>query len=119
MRNRAPLPVGVMFTDKQTSKLLFADYLRANQTPSERLMARVLFHLGIDAAPQVVIRGWIVDFYDYGTGTIIEVDGSSHQDRAAEDQERDAILRDAGYRVIRVSNEEVVQLMASFAEVAA
>lgn len=98
-----------------TAKRVFADYLRENQTASERMMARVLFHLGIEAEPQVVLLGWIVDFFDRNTLTVIEVDGASHTGRSAEDAERTESLERAGYRVIRFHNEEVRHLMTNLA----
>jgi uroporphyrinogen-III synthase len=100
------------------SKLAFANYLRANQTPGERMMARVLYHLGIEAQPQVPIRGWIVDFYDYENRVVFEVDGPYHEERKAADAYRDAVLTGAGYRVVRLSNDAVRNLMANVAAMA-
>lgn len=100
---------------KRARKLAFADYLRANQTAGERMMARVLYHLDIKAEPQVQLRGWVVDFLDQENRVVFEVDGESHASRGAEDAERDAILEQAGYRVIRATNEEVRNLMVSVA----
>ena len=109
----APLAVGLARSNKQG----FADYLRENQTPSERMMARVLYHLGIDAEPQVVLSGWIVDFYDESTRTIIEVDGGVHlsPSQRARDQHRDDVMRGKGYRVLRFANHEVRHFMESVA----
>ena len=100
---------------RDTAKRVFADHLRENQTASERMMARVLFHLGIDAKPQVVLLGWIVDFFDADHLTVIEVDGSSHNGREAEDRMRDESLERAGYRVLHFHNEEVRHIMANLA----
>lgn len=97
------------------AKRAFADYLRDNQTPSERLMARVLFHIGIDAKPQVNILGWIVDFYDAEHRTVIEVDGSIHAHQREADAFRDEKMREAGYRVMRFRNDEVPHLMQAIA----
>ena len=94
-------------------KIAFSKYLRENQTPSERLMARILFHLGIQAEPQVVLMGWIVDFFDAANRTVIEVDGSIHQHKKQQDAERDEAMRRAGYRVIRIANDELPQMMAN------
>lgn len=97
------------------AKRKFAQYLRENQTPSERLMARVLFHLGIDAEPQVPILGWIADFYDASTKTVIEVDGSIHAYQREADAFRDKKMREAGYRVYRFRNDEIRHFMANIA----
>ena len=93
----------------------FADLLRANQTPSERMMARVLFYLGIEAEPQVPLHGFIVDFLDRQNRTVIEVDGPIHNGRTAADEIRTKALERNGYRVIRVWNEQVTQLMQDIA----
>ncbi len=98
------------------SKRDFADYLREHQTPSERMMARVLFHLGIDAEPQVLICGWVADFYDASTRSVIEVDGAIHDYHQEADQFRDEKMREAGYRVFRFRNEEVRHFLANIAE---
>lgn len=96
-------------------KHAYADYLRENQTTSERLMARVLFYLDCDVEPQQVVMGWIVDFLDRANKVVIEVDGSSHDDREADDLERDEAMRAAGYRVIRIANWEVPHILQQVA----
>lgn len=97
------------------AKRAYADYLRGNQTPSERLMARVLFHLGINAEPQVPLLGWIVDFYDAEHRTVIEVDGSIHDYQLKADRFRDEKMTEVGYRAMRFRNDEVPHLMQAIA----
>jgi len=97
------------------AKRAFADYLRANQTPSERMFARVLHHLGIGASPQMTICGFIADFLDTDRRVVFEIDGPIHKKRAELDKLRDEILTAAGYRVIRISNDGVRNLMVSLA----
>ena len=97
------------------AKRAFSDYLRANQTPAERLFARVLYHLGINAEPQVLLRGYIVDFFDRSAGVVFEVDGSSHDTRSEADAHRDEVFIGAGYRIVRVTNEGVVNLIRNVA----
>ncbi len=60
---------------------------------------------------QVVIKGWIVDFYNDYTLTVIEVDGSIHDqaEQQAKDAIKDEALRHFGLRVIRVTNAEVLR----------
>lgn len=96
-------------------KRAYADYLRENQTASERMMARVLYHLGCDVEPQQVVRGYIVDFLDRENRVVIEVDGSSHDDREEYDAERDDRLQEAGYRVIRIQAWEVPHMLQQVA----
>ena len=42
---------------------------------------------------QHVIRGWIANFYCPAARLVIELDGSSHHDREAQDQLRDQVKR--------------------------
>ncbi len=93
------------------AKRAYADFLRENQTTSERMMARVLFYLGCDVEPQQPVMGWIVDFLDRENRVVIEVDGSSHTGHEDADAFRDERMREAGYRVIRIASWEVPHLM--------
>jgi very-short-patch-repair endonuclease len=97
------------------AKAAFADYLRANQTPAERMFARVLHHVGIKAAPQMPVCGFIVDFLDEQHRVVFEVDGPIHEGREAQDRVRDEALQGAGYRVMHISNDGVRQLLANVA----
>ncbi len=54
------------------------------------------------------IGNYIVDFYCGKAGLIIELEGTIHLKRKEYDEERFAILRAAGYRVLRFDNEEVL-----------
>lgn len=96
-------------------KRAYADYLRDNQTTSERMMARVLYYLGCDVEPQQIVRGYIVDFLDRANRVVIEVDGSSHDGKEDYDGERDAIMQADGYRVIRIQSWEVPHMLQQVA----
>ena len=97
------------------AKRAYASYLRANQTNSERMMARVLYYLGCDVQPQVPVLGWIVDFLDADQRVVIEVDGDSHTGKEDADAFRDEKMRDAGFRVIRIQHWEVPHMMQQVA----
>lgn len=97
------------------AKRAYADYLRENQTPSERMMARVLYYLGCDVEPQQVVLGYIADFLDRENKVVIEVDGTSHDGRSGYDRERDQVMRAAGYRVIRIQTWEVPHILQQVA----
>jgi very-short-patch-repair endonuclease len=62
---------------------------------------------------QVEIGPYIVDFLCRGEKLIIEVDGATHGDTAAVryDQRRDSYLEANGYRVLRVTNDDVYSNM--------
>jgi leucyl-tRNA synthetase len=57
---------------------------------------------------QFVIEGFIVDLICRKAGLIVEIDGGVHDDNEVADAQRDTILRAAGFRVVRVRNEEVM-----------
>jgi very-short-patch-repair endonuclease len=56
---------------------------------------------------QQVIDGFIVDFYCHAASLIVEVDGGIHEIQKEQDAERDAHLISRGFRILRVTNNEV------------
>ena len=65
---------------------------------------------------QHVIAGYIVDFYCPALWLVVELDGPVHAGREREDARRDAHLAALGVRVVRVSNEEVLQRLPEMLE---
>ena len=63
---------------------------------------------GYDFDRQKIIGSFIVDFYCLDCGVVIEVDGSSHDDKAQYDAERDAFLEGLGLTVIRIAATDVL-----------
>jgi very-short-patch-repair endonuclease len=59
---------------------------------------------------QILLQGYIVDFYCPAASLVLEVDGSVHDlpENAAKDDLRDEALRDKGFSVLRFSNQEVI-----------
>jgi len=57
---------------------------------------------------QHVIGGFIADFFCFQAKLVVEVDGSYHFGRDAEDTARDEWMTANGIRVLRFSNEEVL-----------
>lgn len=55
--------------------------------------------------PQVVICGWIVDFFCDETRVAIEVDGPTHD--VEEDARRDSVLAEHSVRVLRFTNQAI------------
>ena len=51
---------------------------------------------------------FVVDFYCFSDKLIIELDGEYHQYRLMDDAERTTILNYLGLRVIRFSNDEII-----------
>lgn len=83
---------------------------RANPTPAERLLWSLLRakRCGAWFRRQHVLGEFIVDFVALTPRLVVEVDGSAHRARATADARRDRWLARQGYRVLRVSNTEVL-----------
>jgi len=85
--------------------------MRRNPTVSERLLRRALKEASGSRYRwqfQSVVLGWILDFYCSKARVAVEVDGSSHEGREHQDQNRDAVLRDRlDILTLRFSNEAV------------
>jgi very-short-patch-repair endonuclease len=64
---------------------------------------------GLDFDRQKIIGNYIVDFYCAEKSVVIEVDGSSHDDKLEYDAERDAFLMGLGLSVIHIPVKDVKQ----------
>ena len=71
---------------------------------------------GLDFDRQRVIGNYIVDFYCHEQALVIEIDGSSHDDKQAYDQIRDAYLQALGLSVLHVQDSDVKQNLAGVVE---
>ena len=67
---------------------------------------------GLDFDRQKIIGNYIVDFYCAEKEVVIEIDGSSHDNKQDEDAKRDAYLRSLGLVVIRLLVKDVLRNMA-------
>ena len=88
--------------------------LRRDSTDAERLLWRQVRDRrlgGYKFRRQVPIGPYIADFLCVSGRLIIELDGSQHRERTAEDRERTQWLEGAGYRVLRVWNNDVLHNM--------
>jgi very-short-patch-repair endonuclease len=67
--------------------------------------------LGCKFRRQVPFRNYILDFTEHGAALVIELDGSQHgfRENRVRDEQRDAILADEGYKVLRFWNQDVVE----------
>ncbi len=89
-----------------------AKILRQNQTDAEGLLWHYLRNKqlgGHKFRRQQPIGPYIADFACLSRKLLIELDGSQHAERKAHDEERDAFLRQAGYRILRFWNNEVFE----------
>jgi very-short-patch-repair endonuclease len=84
--------------------------MRAEATRVEEILWDELRggQLGFRFRRQEPIGPYIVDLVCKARRLVVEVDGDSHQDDAA-DEARDRHLRAMGYRVIRFTNPEIYQ----------
>lgn len=64
---------------------------------------RKQFH-SIDFDRQRIIGNYIVDFYVKALGLVIEIDGSSHNDKEDYDIKREEFLKSVGLKIFRVSD---------------
>ena len=85
---------------------------RKNPTLAEQVLWRHIRDnaLGVKFLRQHIIEDFIADFVSLENRLIIEVDGAYHteQQQIANDELRTAMLGKMGFRVIRVTNEEVL-----------
>lgn len=68
--------------------------------------------LGLDFDRQKIIGNYIVDFYCAQQQVVLEVDGSSHDDKQAYDTLRDAYLMGLGLTVIHILDSDVKKHLA-------
>jgi len=64
---------------------------------------------GLDFDRQKIIGNYIVDFYCANCGVVLEIDGSSHDNKATYDANRDAYLKSLGLEVIHIWAMDVLQ----------
>jgi very-short-patch-repair endonuclease len=62
---------------------------------------------GLQFRRQQIIDSYIVDFYCHAQALIVEVDGDIHDLQQDYDAERDSHLTARGFRILRVSNDDV------------
>jgi very-short-patch-repair endonuclease len=91
---------------------LRARALRKSMTPHEARLwvyLRALRAEGFHFRRQAPLRGYFVDFVCFRSRLIIEADGGHHSDgvQAEHDAIRDAVLAQAGFRVLRIANDAI------------
>jgi len=71
---------------------------------------------GLDFDRQKIIGNYIVDFYCSNCNVVVEVDGSSHDNKAEYDKERDEYLSSLGLTIIHVIDADVKQNLTGVME---
>ena len=112
------MPVNNIVIGQKVSRELHerARELRRNMTPAERILWEKLRHNrlnGLQFRRQQIIDGFIVDFYCHSKALVVEVDGDIHDEQKAYDSERDNSLIARGFGVLRFTNEEVKDDLAT------
>jgi very-short-patch-repair endonuclease len=95
-------------------KLEAARRLRREATPAEAVLWEALRGRrlnGLKFRRQQPLLGFVTDFYCEELNLAIELDGSVHHstDAKAHDSEREAVLKGAGIKVLRFTNEAVLK----------
>ena len=106
-----PMPLWYSTNAVAWNKLIgHAKQMRQNPTEAEAAMWKLLRgdRLGAHFKRQIIIGWFIADFASLKDKLIIEIDGGIHDRRKPEDAGRTADLEKSGYRVIRFSNEDVL-----------
>jgi very-short-patch-repair endonuclease len=94
--------------------------LRNNQTPAEKVLWNEIRRRNVKGRkflrqfPIFVVNGfgrksfYIADFYCAELKLVIEVDGPIHQFKKEYDANRDLVMQEWGFVIIRFTNDEVV-----------
>ena len=85
--------------------------LRKNLTTAEAILWEKLRNKQLDGLRfrcQHPVGNFILDFYCPSRKLVIEIDGDIHKERTEYDNARTSKLEEYGYRVIRFSNERVM-----------
>ncbi len=96
-----------------TGLVNLARELREKQTPAEALLWQLLRNrqlLGFKFRRQHQFGDYIADFYCHEARMVIECDGSAHDpnEQWHRDQNRDAYMIAQGMRVLRFTNEQIL-----------
>ncbi len=70
----------------------------------------------IDFDRQRIIGNYIVDFYVKTLGLIVEIDGSSHNDKEEYDEIRDGFLKSLELKIFRVSDYRILNDLGNVME---
>ncbi len=90
----------------------FARLLRKSPSDAER---RLWLHVrnrrlaGYKFRRQLPIGPYVVDFLCESAALIVELDGGQHAEQRRYDEKRDAFLRQQGYSVLRIWNNDVME----------
>ncbi len=99
---------------KNTSLSGLSNSLRHNSTLAESVLWKYLRNknaLGYHFRRQKIIGKYIVDFYCPKLGLVIEIDGSSHDNKYEYDKMRDEYLQSLGLTVLHIENSDILHCL--------
>ena len=90
-----------------------AHRMRSGPSEPERVLWQALRcgQLGVQFRRQVVLHGFIVDFFAPAVRLVVEVDGAHHARQRAADKRRDRAFAVAGLRVLRLPAQFVLRAL--------
>ena len=91
---------------RDTARRLRSDQTNAENRLWSRLRGRQLE--GFKFRRQHSIGPFVTDFFCLEAKLVIELDGSQHADQLQDDERRTEFIRDAGYKVLRFWNHQVI-----------
>jgi len=105
--------------DKPKNLTNFARANRKEPSKAEKMLWQALRGPrgdGLRFRRQHIVGPYIADFCCIRARIIIEVDGWSHDDTVAEDEERQRYLEEQGFEVLRFGNMEVIKNCGALAQ---
>jgi very-short-patch-repair endonuclease len=108
-----------MQKDVNITTKIKARELRKNLSPAEKKLwscFRSKQFLGLHIRKQHPIVPYIADFFISTINLVVELDGYSHTFSPDKDASRDQYLKDRGYKVIRISNHDVLHKLKDVLE---
>ena len=108
-----PTSVPLATSKNETRDYHKAKILRQSASFAERLLWNALRQIpkemGLRFRRQHPLHPYIADFVCLKVKLVLELDGESHDVRQDYDRERDENLRQMGYKILRFTNEDVLQ----------
>ena len=88
-----------------------AHRMRSGPSEPERVLWQALrsHQPGVQFRRQVLLHGYIVDFFAPVARLVVEVDGAHHTRQRGADKRRDAVFSATGLRVLRIPARTVLQ----------
>ncbi len=99
---------------------MYARTLRIQMTDAEKILWEALRGrrcAGIKFRRQAPIKHFIVDFLSLEHSLIIEVDGPIHNQQKEYDRDREKVLQERGYTILRFTNKEIVERLDTVLEI--